>query len=346
METFAPRSQGKVIQWDNTDYEQAEQITMSLKNLTQPSLADGLVHNHKHLQELDDIQSLIDWEEIARELKVIEVKDTGNSAYPATLMFKIILLQTWYNLSDVQMEKQMARDLMFRRFAQLPLDAPTPDHSTIWRFREKLAKLQLQDKLLANINVQLHRQRIKIKQGSVAIIDATLIRAHYGQDENASWASKTNSQGKVTSTHGYKSHINVDDDGFVNSVAFNTAAPHDSQVFEELLVEGNQAAYADSAFKSKQHDELLEARGIKNEIHAKGHRNNLLTEQQKHANRLRSSIRNTVERVFGQTKNHMGLGVAKYYGIARNALRSGLIYLVHNLKTARQFLAKPHHNSV
>ncbi len=136
---------------------------MSIKHLTQLSLADGMVYNHPHLQELDDIIALIDWLEIECELRVISVKDTGNSAYPALIMFKILLLQIWYKLSDVQMEKQLARDLMFRRFTALSLDAPTPDHSTIWRFREKLVRHELLDPLLSNLNDQLVKKRIKIK---------------------------------------------------------------------------------------------------------------------------------------------------------------------------------------
>lgn len=318
---------------------------MSIKHLTQLSLADGLVYNHPHLQELDDILALIDWKSIEQTLHVIEIKDTGNSAYPSLLMFKILLLQVWYKLSDVQMEKQLARDLLFRRFTALSLDAPTPDHSTIWRFREKLIHRELLDPLLSNLNQQLVNQRIKIKQGSVAIIDATLIRAQFSQDQEATWASKTNSKGKVESTFGYKSHINVDEDGFVNAMAFNTAAPHDSQVCEELLVEGNTALYADSAFKSEKTDVLLKARGIKNEVHEKGYRNKPLTEQQKQQNRIRSTIRNTVERVFGQTKRHCELAIAKYQGMARNALRTGLIYFVHNLKTARFVMQQSHPKS-
>lgn len=320
---------------------------MSTKNLSQASLlTDGLIHQHRFLEELDDITGLIDWTRIAESLRIIEAKDTGNSAYPALLMFKILLLQTWYNLSDTQMEKQLVRDLLFRRFTGLSLEAPTPDHSTIWRFREKLVKQQLHEGLLANINHQLTQKRIKIKQGSVAIIDATVIQAHYGQDEDASWQTKTNSKGKTESTYGYKSHINVDEDGFVNAQTFNTAAPHDSQVFEELLVEGNEAVYADSAFQSKRHAERLKQLGMDNRIHEKAYRNKPLTQTQKRNNRIRSTIRNTVERVFGQTKRHMGLGIAKYLGMARNALRAGMIYLCHNLKTARYLLKLSHPKSV
>ena len=50
-------------------------------------------------------------------------------------MFKALLLQSWYNLSDPQLEKQLARDLLFRRSVELDLSASVPDHSTFWRSR-------------------------------------------------------------------------------------------------------------------------------------------------------------------------------------------------------------------
>jgi IS5 family transposase len=46
-------------------------------------------------------------------------------------MFKILILQAWYALSDEALEKQIARDLMFRRFIDLSLSEVVPDHSTI-----------------------------------------------------------------------------------------------------------------------------------------------------------------------------------------------------------------------
>ncbi|BFN02773.1 hypothetical protein MOXK23_22530 (plasmid) [Moraxella sp. K23] len=56
-------------------------------------------------------------------------------------MFKILLLQKLYNLSDPAMEKQLARDLLFRRFVGLSLTDNVPDHSTIWRYHKHLGEL-------------------------------------------------------------------------------------------------------------------------------------------------------------------------------------------------------------
>jgi hypothetical protein len=38
---------------------------------------------------------------------------SSTSPYQNLMMFKILILQAWYNLSDEALEKQIARDLMF-----------------------------------------------------------------------------------------------------------------------------------------------------------------------------------------------------------------------------------------
>ncbi len=70
-------------------------------------------------------------------------------------MFKALLVQSWYNLSDPSLEKLLVRDLLFRRFVGLSLADSVPDHSTIWRFRQLLETEDLMDSLLAEINRQL-----------------------------------------------------------------------------------------------------------------------------------------------------------------------------------------------
>jgi IS5 family transposase len=62
-------------------------------------------------------------------------------------MFKVLLLQRWYGLSDPAMEAALCDRLSFMAFAGLSLNDPTPDHATIWRFREKLGTLSLVEPL-------------------------------------------------------------------------------------------------------------------------------------------------------------------------------------------------------
>jgi IS5 family transposase len=49
-------------------------------------------------------------------------------------MLKILVLQNWYNLSDQEMEFQLADRISFQHFID---SAEIPDFSTIWRFRER-----------------------------------------------------------------------------------------------------------------------------------------------------------------------------------------------------------------
>src|SRR4051794_1270610 len=64
----------------------------------------------------------------------------GAPSYPLAVMFKALLLGQWYGLSDPALEEALGDRLSFRRFCGVPLDQKTPDHSTIWRFREELGR--------------------------------------------------------------------------------------------------------------------------------------------------------------------------------------------------------------
>jgi len=318
---------------------------MAWKNLTQTSLADAFIYQHEALTELDDLNQLIDWKSIESQMNTINNNPMGEKAWPPLVMFKILLLQSFYNLSDPACEKQLARDLLFRRFVNLSLTDPVPDHSTIWRFRNTLNKNGILQKLLDNINHQLNSQGLIIKNGQASIIDATVIQAKNNrpnknakgentQDKDASYNVKTASDGKRKTTYGFKAHANVDEDGFILSQTLTTGSLHDSNVFEDLLTGSEEAVYADSAYKSQKHDQLLKSKDIQNRVLHRAYRNKPLSEQQKSHNKLASQVRYVVERTFGVLKKYYGLGQARYMGIARNQARLTIICIAHNLKRA------------
>lgn len=99
----------------------------------------------------------------------------GASSYSKILMFKIMLLQTWYNLSDPQVEEEIKDKISFIKFLKISLDSQTPDHSTISRFRKFVLKEKLHDKLFQEVNRQLERQNIIIRTG--AIVDASVVQS-------------------------------------------------------------------------------------------------------------------------------------------------------------------------
>ena len=150
---------------------------MAWKNLKKRSLADSMMIEHQALKELDSVNNLIDWTRLERVLQGIHARAKGEKSWPPLLMFKALLLQSWYSLSDPALEKQLARDLLFRRFVALDIAESVPDHSTFWRFRQTLERLNLMDKRLKEINQQLADQGLYIKSGGVSIIDASVIEA-------------------------------------------------------------------------------------------------------------------------------------------------------------------------
>ena len=316
---------------------------MSWKNLAQTSLSDALVKHHTALEELDGIHQLIDWKPIEGQMSGIHAKKQGEQAWPPLLMFKALLLQSWYGLSDPGLEKQLARDLMFRRFINLGLSEGVPDHSTIWRFRNNLTKQGLLDTLLLEVNRQLSAKGLYIKTGEVSIVDATVIEAKQSrprknangentQDSEAGYSVKVAANGKKTSAYGYKAHVNVDEDGFIKAVDYTPGNEHDSKSLEKLLTHTEEQVYADKAYASALHDKLLAKRNTVNRILHKARRNQPLSGRQKHQNRQWASVRSTVERVFGILKQHYCLAKARYLGLKRNQARFMLAAMAYNIK--------------
>lgn len=85
----------------------------------------------------------------------------GNPAYDALMMFKILLLQVGPGLSDYDVEERITDSLLFSEYLLLDMESRAPDHSTICRFRTKLARLRIMDKLLREQNQPLFPLRIE-----------------------------------------------------------------------------------------------------------------------------------------------------------------------------------------
>ena len=123
------------------------------------------------------IKECVDWERLRKTIRKAYKKNknaTGNPAYDPIVLFKILLLEKWYKLSDYQAEERINDSFLFSDFIDIALSAPAPDHSTICRFRNELTKLNLLDELLDTFNTQLVELGIlQIKEG--AIVDATIV---------------------------------------------------------------------------------------------------------------------------------------------------------------------------
>jgi IS5 family transposase len=130
---------------------------------TTPSFADYFVEQRKHFNVfLDKIDQFINFKEMEKLLKKKYKKIAsadGRPAYPPLPMFKSLLLQRWYGLSDPGLEEALNDRISFIRFSGFSLVSSLPDHSTICRFRNALLELNLYEKLFEEINSHLLRQR-------------------------------------------------------------------------------------------------------------------------------------------------------------------------------------------
>jgi IS5 family transposase len=313
------------------------------------TLFDSMIPDHKSLHEFDEIDALLDWKRIEAHLSCVYGSKEGGASYPPIMMFRAMLLQVWHNISDVQTEKMLSRDLLFRRFCGLSLADSVPDHSTISRFRTELHKLVLYDKLFSEINQQLSEKGAIVKVGEVSIVDASVIEAHRvrkkpgvntenTQDSEAGWSVKTGTKGRVESTYGFKAHTNVDEDGFVKVVKVTAGNVHDSQKLEDLLTGTEEEVYGDSAYAGKPIADKLDELGVKNKINRRAYRNKPLTEVDEEHNSTMSGVRYVVERTFGAFKRHYGAAKTRFLGIAKVQNWITVISIAHNLKKAAAIL--------
>ena len=79
----------------------------------------------------DEIHELIDWTRLEKLLAGVQANRTGEKTWPPSMMFKALLLQSWYRLSDRGLEKQLARDLLFRRVIGFDLSESVAAQSTL-----------------------------------------------------------------------------------------------------------------------------------------------------------------------------------------------------------------------
>ena len=122
---------------------------------------------------------IVDFEMFRKLIDKVRKKErksnAGRKPFDAVLMFKIIILQSLYNLSDDQLEFQIRDRLSFMRFLGLSLGDTVPDAKTIWLFRETLTRAEVAEKLFHKFDKFLRDNGFSAKKGQ--IVDASIIAA-------------------------------------------------------------------------------------------------------------------------------------------------------------------------
>lgn len=293
---------------------------------------------------------------LSKALRKFRKSNAGRKPYDSALMFKVLILQSLYNLSDDRTEFQIRDRLSFMRFLNLNFEDPAPDAKTLWLFRETLAQKGIIDKLFRKFNRYLDREGYIARQGQ--IVDASLVPVpvqRNTRDENdrikngeipESWKDQPNklrqkdadarwTQKHGKSYYGYKNHVCADrKHKLIRNHEVTHAAVHDSQMLDRILDPDNTGApvWGDSAYRSEEADSHLKERNFKNQLHYKGYRDKPLSEARQRFNRKRSKVRARVEHIFAFQENSLGGKFIRSIGLIRARARIGLMNLVYNLR--------------
>ena len=306
------------------------------------------------------INTLIDWESISKILDTDYSKGksvVGKPSYDGLLLFKMCLLQSWYGLSDYEIEDRLNDSISFSYFCGMTIEQVAPDHSTLSRFRTALTKTNTFEKLFSSINAQLEAHDIIVKKG--IIVDASVIETPLrpkgktnhkvtedrseeelevkkdypdSVDKDGTWLKK---RGKYH--FGYKKHHVTDQEGLVLGVLTTTASKNEIANLEEVLntvtvsLPRDIPLKADKGYQSKKNAVLLKKRKLKNHILKKALKNKPLTIWEKRFNKLIGKTRFKVERTFGGIKRWFNGGVARYRGIQKMHTQNLMEAMCYNL---------------
>lgn len=330
--------------------------------IKEPTFADSICNIRARKIKgtfFNQMDVLLDWSRIDSLINNDYTKGksaTGRSSYSGVLLFKMCLLQTWYGLSDYEVEDRINDSISFSYFCGLTIEQPAPDHSTLSRFRSLLTKTGTFELLFKEINSQLEAHNIIVKTG--AIIDASVIdtplkpkgktthkvtedrgseseaevKKEYANsvDKDASWLKK---RGKYH--FGYKKHHVTDDEGLVLCLLTTKASTNEITNLDEVLASADLPEdiplKADKGYQSKKNIAILKKRKLKNHILKKALKNKPLTKWEKRFNKLIGQTRFKVERTFGGIKRWFNGGVARYRGIEKMHTQNLMEAVCYNL---------------
>jgi len=317
---------------------------MAMKKSGQISFVEALMPVGRGQQRLEKLSEVVKWYRFERLLgRLRDEGSVGRPAYPPLVMFKALLLQSLYGLSDAELEEALYDRLSFRRFVGLSLEAAVPDHTTLCRFRGLLVAAKLLERLFAELDRQLDQAGLILRRGTM--LDATVIettasrppRAPSGEDADFAAASDpdarfTRREGR--SVYGYKAHVGVDEgSGLIRRVITTPANVNDTVCADHLVCGDERAVLADSAYHTHQREHELRQRGIEPLLMRRANKHH--PKLPPYLKRLNASIaprRSAVETTFATFKRRMGLSIIRYKGLTKATAQVLIAAMAFNMR--------------
>lgn len=312
---------------------------MAVKRTGQPSFVEALMPKGAGANEpLDRLLGLVKWYRFEKLLSHLRDADgPGRPGYAVLVLFRALLLQSLYGLSERELEDALKDRLSFKRFVGLSLEDVVPDHTVLNRFRNRLIEERLLEQLFAELDRQLEKAGVILKRGTM--LDATLIEAvstppkedHPSPDTDARFAKR---QGKSGSTFGYKAHMGVDEgSGLIRSVLTTPANINDTTPADDLIRGDERVVWADAAYDTHARRARLKAEGKIPRIARRPNKHHPeLPPRLKRYNRLIARRRASVETTFATLKCRMKLKTIRYRGLIKASAQILMAAIAFNLR--------------
>jgi IS5 family transposase len=329
---------------------------MGQKGNRQRSFFDELyekaVPEDHFLRRLDE---LIRWERLEKRLRGF-YREQGRDAHNAVMMFKLLTLQFLYDLSDRELEEAARDRISFRWFCRIdPLGAP-PDYSAFSRFRDRIGPDKIKELFDEVVNEAAHEGFVLDK---LSLVDATAVKAKVdiyklkkpkgdgdsmggagqgpgGPDPDARWGKKSEKK----PFFGYKAHAAVDDGSeLITQIEVSPGDVHDGSFFPEVHDPYAEGVTADKAYDSAENFELIRSSGQlpalipkRKRGQKRGHVSGRYDDFERGYYYRMKKRRPRVEHKFAEGKKYHGLGVARYWGLAKVRVQVFMTALALNLK--------------
>ena len=334
----------------------------------------SLEHN-RSLKMMNRIDKAVNWKRI--EALLLEHYEIGKSkegadAYPPILLLKCMLLQKWFRIpSDPELENQINDRLSFKKFLGLPLDKPSPDHSTFSRFRSRVSK-EAMIRLNSEVLGEFAKRGLSINEGIA--VDARLVKSashpmsneelreerekrrspegevdkngnpvKFCKDIESDWTVKNDAP-----HYGLKEHVSVDvENGFVLGVTITPASEHDTKYLPYLALaschteEPIKKIYADKGYFGQPNRVFLNLNDIEDGIMRKDTTTAKLTKLEIERNKQISKKRYIVEQYFGLSHLHDRAYKARFTRLAKNLWDSMCRQMAFNVSRGSRILVTP-----
>lgn len=284
-------------------------------------------------------------------------KGNGREPIPLEIMLRMYLVSNWFNLSDPQTEDMLNENMAVRNYVGLSGDAP--DETTLCKFRNLLETNGLTEKFFQHLHEILVRNKVLLKEGT--IVDASFIEAPNSIKNKDKQPNPHMRNGKKGKKHffGIKVHIGADkDSGLVHSVATTPANESDLANMHKVLHGEEKAVWGDSGYVGAERrveicEKYQDGTGETDGTHMKTktpllrkrddiafHINkklsNVITDEDKETERLKSQVRSKVEHTFCAIKHTFEFRKTRLRTVEKNHAKLLMLAALANLLRCSQ----------